>query len=69
MATYCYIRAVGVRKLAKDNSKRCSADFLDELNILVYETVCRAVKLFNGHKKTLDRTVAQVVLGKIKTKI
>ena len=68
MATYCYIRASGVRNLAKENGKRCSTDFLDELNILIYETVCRCIKQFNGHRKTLDRTIVQLVTGKIKTK-
>jgi len=67
MTGYCYIRASGVRKLVKENDKRCSADFLDEMNILVYETVCRCIKQFNGHRKTLDRTVVKLVTGQIKT--
>ena len=66
MTTYRYIRASGIRALVKENHKRCGADFLDELNILVYETVCQCVKLFNGHLKTLDRTQVKVVTGKIK---
>ena len=59
MTTYRYIRASGIRALVKENHKRCGADFLDELNILVYETVCRAIKQFNGHHTTLDRTVVK----------
>jgi len=66
MATYRYIRTSGIRALVKENDKRCGADFLDELNILVYETVCRACKQFNGHKKTLDRIVIKMLTGKIK---
>lgn len=66
MAGYCYIRASGVRKLAKENGKRCSADFLDELNRFVYETVCRCIEQFNGHRKTLDRTVLKLATKQIK---
>jgi len=66
MATYRYIRSSGIRTLVKENKKRCGADFLDELNILIYETVCRCIKQFNGHKATLDRTVVQLITGKIK---
>ncbi len=67
MATYRYIRASGVRNLVKDNGKMCGADFLNELDSFIYESVCRAISLFNGHRKKLDRTVAQAALGKIKT--
>ena len=66
MATYRYIRASGIRALLKDKEKQCGADFLSEIDAFVYEAVCRAIKLFNGHRKRLDRTVAQAVLGKIK---
>ena len=67
MATYRYIRASGIRALVREKEKRCGADFLDELNILVHETVCRCVAQFNGHRKTLDRTVVKLITGKIKT--
>ena len=66
MATYRYIRSNGIRNFVKSQNKRCGADFLDELNIFVYETVCRAVRQFNGHKKTLDRMILKIVIGKIK---
>lgn len=66
MAQYRFIRSSGVRSLVKEADKRCGADFLAELNLHVYETVCRCIKLFNGHKKTLDRTSIQVITGKIK---
>ena len=67
MGTYRYIRSSGVRNLVKENDKRCGADFLDELNILVYDTVLRCIRQFNGHKKTLDRTVVKMITGKIQT--
>ena len=67
MATYRYIRSSGIRRLVKDNNKSCGADFLNELDCFIYEAVCRAVKQFNGHRKRLDRTVAQLVIGKINT--
>ena len=57
MATYRYVRASGIRALVKESNKRCGAAFIGELDRLVYETVCRCCKTFNGHKKTLDATV------------
>lgn len=66
MATYRYIRASGIRALVKENNKRCGADFLNEFDKFVYEKVLAAVKLFNGHRATLDSTVAKTVLGQIK---
>jgi hypothetical protein len=68
MATYRYIRAAGIRALIKENNKRCGADFLNEFDKFIYDKVLNAVKLFNGHRKTLDSTVAKVALGDIKTK-
>lgn len=67
MGTYRYIRSSGIRTLVKDNDKRCGADFLDEMNVLVYDTVLRCIRQFNGHRKTLDRTVVKLVSGKIQT--
>lgn len=67
MATYHYIRASGIRALVKDNKKRCGAGFLNEFDKFVYEKVLAAVKLFNGHRTTLDSTVAKLALGEIKT--
>lgn len=57
MSVYRHIRASGVRNLVKDNDKRCGADFLDGLDRFVEKVVRRACGVFNGHKKTLDRTV------------
>ena len=67
MATYRYIRASGIRALVKDNNKRCGADFLNEIDKFVYEKVLAAVKIFNGHRATLDSTVAKAALGELKT--
>jgi len=65
--SFRYIRTSGIKHLVKESNKRCGTDFLDELNLHVYETVCRCAKQWNGAKKTLDRTVVQLVIGKIKT--
>lgn len=62
--TYHYIRASGVRNLVKENEKRCGSDFLHALDTFVYEAVLKCVKQFNGHKVTLDSTVANLVLKK-----
>jgi len=67
MGTYCYIRASGVRELVKESGKRCGSDFLDEINIFVHETISRCIRQHNGSRKTLDRTVAQFITGKIRT--
>lgn len=67
MGTYRYIRASGVRKLVKENDKRCGADFLNEIDLFVYEIVSRCIRQHNGSRKTLDRTVAQFITGKIRT--
>ena len=67
MAQYRFIRSSGIRSLVKEGNKRCGADFLDEINLFVYETVCRCIKQFNGHRHTLDRTVVKLVTGQIKT--
>jgi len=68
MAGYHYIRSSGIRKLVKENNKRCGAEFLDELNMHVYDVVCRCVRQFNGHRTTLDRTVLKLVTGEIQTR-
>jgi hypothetical protein len=66
MATYRYIRASGIRALVKENKKRCGAGFLNEFDKFIYEKILSAVKQFNGHRATLDNTVAKLVLGEIK---
>lgn len=56
-AIYRYVRASGVRRLVKEQGKRSGAGFLNALDKHIYETVCRACKVHNGSKKTLDATV------------
>jgi hypothetical protein len=68
MATYRYIRASGIRALVKENKKRCGAGFLNEFDKFIYEKILSAVKQFNGHRITLDGTVAKIALGEIKIK-
>ena len=65
-AKYTYIRASGVRQLAKENGKKCGSDFLGALDRFVADKVKHCCEIFNGHKKKLDLTVLQVVTGKIK---
>lgn len=65
-ATYRYIRSSGIRALVKENNKRCGADFLNELDKFVYEKVLSCCQQFNGHRVTLDSTVAKLVLKQIK---
>ena len=54
MSQFSYIKAKGIRKLAKENGKRCSACFLATLDRYVYEKVLNCCRQFNGHKVTLD---------------
>lgn len=62
--TYRYVRAKGVRQFVTENGKRCGSDFLDELNRHIYETICRCLNVWNGNKKTLDRSVVKHVTHK-----
>lgn len=64
--TYSYIRASGVRRIVKENEKRCGRDFLHALDTFLYEKIISMCKIHNGHRVTLDSTVAKVVLGEIK---
>ena len=66
-AIYHYIRASGVRKLVKEKDKRCGAEFLDELDRFVYNTVCRCLSVWNGNRKTLDRIVLQMATKQLHT--
>jgi hypothetical protein len=68
MARYRYVRSSGVRALVKDQNKRCGADFLNVIDKFVYEKVLACCRQFNGHRVTLDGTVAKLVLGEIKTR-
>lgn len=52
--SYSYIRSSGVRKLVKENGKRCGKSFLQALDRYVYEKILRCLKEHNGNRKTLD---------------
>ena len=60
--TYRYVRASGIRNLVKDNKKRCGSDFLHALDTFIYDTTMKCIRQFNGHKATLDATVANLIL-------
>lgn len=62
MSKYIYIRASGIRQLAKENGKRCGRDFLHALDKFNKEKVLACCRQFNGHKKTLDGTLANIIL-------
>lgn len=58
-----YLRVSSIKKLAKANGKRVSADFLASLDRLVERKVRSACAEHNGGKKTLDASVAAYILG------
>ena len=60
MSKYSYVRASGVRKLVKENGKRCGVDFLNVLDRFVYDTVISCCKQFNGHRKTLTSVLVKL---------
>ena len=49
-----YVKSSNVRKLVREQGKRCGADFLDALDRLVYDRIIGACGVFNGHHKTLS---------------
>lgn len=53
MSKYSYVRASGVKKLAKSHGKHCGRDFLRALDELVYRKIMKAIEQFNGHRKRL----------------
>ena len=57
------IRASAIRRLAKQNGKRVSADFLAALDRYVEQRVTLACAEHNGGKKTLDQGLAAYFLG------
>lgn len=57
------IKSSSVRKLAKQNGKRVSADFLSALDRYVEQKVILACAEHNGGKKTLDAGLAAFFLG------
>jgi hypothetical protein len=61
MSKYTYIRSASIRRLIKQNGKRCGVDFLSAMDKLVAEKVERCCSLFNGHHRTLDGTLVNLV--------
>lgn len=57
------IKASSVRKLAKQNGKRVSAEFLAALDRYIEQKVVLACAEHNGGKKTLDSGLAAYFLG------
>ena len=53
MSKYSYIRAAGVRKLAKEHGKHCGHEFLHALDEMIYRKTMAAIEQFNGHRKRL----------------
>lgn len=58
-----YIKTSAIKKFAKANGKRVSADFLATLDRWVEAKVLLATKEHNGGKKTMDSSVAGYILG------
>ena len=55
---YHYIRAIGIRQIAKEQNKQVSSDFLAALDRQVYALVVRACKA-NGGNKRLNAAVIE----------
>ena len=60
-STYGYIRASGIRRLVKEDGKRCSSGFLSALDRYVYEKVMHCLKEHNGNRKTLDESLVNLI--------
>ena len=58
--SYSYIRSSGVRRLIKENGKRCGSSFLQVLDLYVYNKIMRCVKEHNGGIKTLDDSLVSL---------
>ncbi len=58
--SYSYVRSSGVRKLVKENGKRCGSSFLQALDKYIYEKVLRCLKEHNGNRKTLDESLVNL---------
>jgi hypothetical protein len=58
-----YLNQSAVRKLVKENGKRCSGEFLLALDDLVRSRVVAATKVHNGGRVTLDASVLGHVSG------
>ena len=59
-SSYSLIRASGVRRLVKENGKRCGHTFLAALDKMLYEKILRCLKEHNGNRKTLDESLVNL---------
>ena len=57
-----YLNTKQIKTLAKEYDRRVGKAFLEELNRHVEQKIISACKTWNGRKKTLDATIARVVL-------
>ena len=58
-----YIKSSSIRKLAKQNGKRVSKEFLASLDRYIEKKVNEACAEHNGGRKTLDSALAGYYLG------
>ena len=49
-----YVKENAIRELVKEHKLKCSKNFLDTLDKMVYNKIVDACITFNGHKKILD---------------
>ena len=58
-----YVKASGIKRLARISGKRTSKAFIDAVDRHVYNCVMRGVSVHNGGRKTLDSRIAMHIFG------
>jgi hypothetical protein len=58
-----YVKASGIKRLARICGKRTSKAFIDAIDRHVYNCVMRGVSVHNGGRKTLDSRIALHIFG------
>ena len=61
MAIYNVLTGSKVRRLVKENGKRCGNDFIAALDRQTVEKIVRCCMTANGGKKTLDAGLVNLV--------
>lgn len=61
-----FVRTSEVRKFVRDHGKRCSPEFISQLDAHIQTRLSRAVLTHNGSKKTLTAVMADFVFGVLK---
>lgn len=56
-----YLKTSAVRRLVREQGKRCSQEFLVALDDLVRRKITAAASIHNGGRKTLDATLVGYV--------